>query len=88
MAYCARTASRNNLRSFPYRPLNFMPSLSYPYSFQCKECGEQMTVTRVDARRAHDGPDSHNALKAVLKERGWAQAFGGMFCPDCAGEDV
>jgi type III secretory pathway component EscU len=64
-----------------------MPSLSYPYSFQCKECGEQMKVTRDDARRTYDDPDSHNALKAVLKERRWVEAFGGMFCPVCAGED-
>jgi hypothetical protein len=64
-----------------------MSGLSYSYSFQCKKCGEQMTVTRADARCADDGPDTHNALKAVLKERGWAQAFGGMFCPDYVGED-
>lgn len=64
-----------------------MPSLDYPYLFQCKKCGEQMNVERDDARRAHDDPDSHGALKAVLKARGWVEAFNGVFCPDCVPEE-
>jgi predicted nucleic acid-binding Zn ribbon protein len=60
-----------------------MPSLSYPYHFQCKKCGARTTVKRVHARETHDDPDSHGALKAVLNKRGWVEAFNGVFCPDC-----
>lgn len=63
-----------------------MPGLSYPYRFQCKKCGEHIVIERSDARDLYDDPDSHSALNAVLKDRGWVQAFSGIFCPDCAGE--
>jgi len=62
-----------------------MPGLSYPYLFQCFDCGERMTIKRSDASDLYDDPDSYNALNTVLKERGWVQAFNGVFCPDCAG---
>lgn len=63
-----------------------MPGLRYPYEFQCKACGERTVVKRSDARDLHDDPDSFEAIDVVLKQRGWAQKFEGIFCPDCSGK--
>lgn len=63
-----------------------MPGLSYPYHFQCRDCGEQTVIKRSEACDLHSEPDSFNAIDAVLKHRGWVQAFNGIYCPDCAGE--
>lgn len=63
-----------------------MSGLSYPFHFQCHDCGERTAVKRSDAKDVHPDPDSFNAINAVLKDREWVQAFNGIYCPDCAGE--
>jgi len=48
-----------------------MPSLSYPFVFECCGCNEETTVTRSDARGVYPDPDLPNAAEIVLQEGGW-----------------
>lgn len=61
-----------------------MPGLSYPFHFQCVDCGEHLVVKRSDAQNLSDDPDSVDGLLLVLKERGWKRSSSGVSCPECA----
>ena len=67
-----------------------MPNLSYPFAYECSNCGAETTVTREDARGLYPDPDSVNAAKVVLQERGWmrGEIEGQLFCPGCAGPEA
>ncbi|MFB6232208.1 MAG: hypothetical protein ABEL04_13750 [Salinibacter sp.] len=64
-----------------------MSGLDYPFSFECNNCGRETTVTRDDARGYYPDPDSPNAARVVLEQRGWKQGEfeKTLFCPACAG---
>ncbi len=63
-----------------------MPGLSYPFVYECTECGEETTITRTEARDLAINPDSINALEIVLQGRGWLrdEMEGLLWCPSCA----
>jgi DNA replicative helicase MCM subunit Mcm2 (Cdc46/Mcm family) len=62
-----------------------MPSPGYPFNFECANCGEEVTVTRKDARGLYPDPDSPNAIEVVFQERGLraGEGEGAIFCPAC-----
>ena len=61
-----------------------MPGLTYPFIFECEECGTEATVTRAEARDLYPNPDSLTAVDEVLEqEKGWAQSRAGAYCPNC-----
>jgi hypothetical protein len=62
-----------------------MPGPTYPFAFKCAGCDEETTVERSDAHDLALNPDSLDAVKIVLDERGWLQddTDGRLFCPDC-----
>lgn len=64
-----------------------MPGLSYPFVYECSNCGTETTVTRTDARDYYPNPDSFNAVEVVLEQRGWVRGELEelLFCPDCTG---
>ena len=63
-----------------------MPGLSYPFVFECFDCDHRTVVERTDARDVSADTDSHEAIDAVLKKRGWVQSFNGIYCTDCTAE--
>jgi hypothetical protein len=67
-----------------------MPGLSYPFVYECTNCGAETTIERADARQLHTNPDSINALEIILQERGWLRddIKGLLFCPDCAAAET
>lgn len=62
-----------------------MTGLSYPFVFECDNCGTETTVTRTDARDSGLHPDKNQAVDVVLEMRGWIDGPMGytVFCPDC-----
>ncbi|WP_251942268.1 hypothetical protein [Salinibacter ruber] len=62
-----------------------MPGLTYPFVFECDNCGTETTVTREDARDSGLHPDMNQAVDVVLEMRGWVDGPKGylVFCPDC-----
>lgn len=67
-----------------------MPSLDYPFDYECSNCEREAVVTREEARGLYPDPDSINAPEVVLQERGWVQGEGDdlLYCPNCAGPGV
>ncbi len=64
-----------------------MPGLSYPFVFECNECGAETSVTRAEARDLYPNPDSLTAVDEVLQqEKGWTQRASAAYCPDCSPE--
>ena len=66
-----------------------MPGLSYPFVYECSNCGAKTTVTRDDARGLHPDPDSLDALDVVLEQRGWMrdELEGLLWCSACIPSD-
>lgn len=64
-----------------------VPVPSYLFHFQCRDCGEHLTVRRSNARELSDDPDRVDALYEVLEVRAWVLSArdGLLFCPDRAG---
>ena len=64
-----------------------MSDPSYPFVYECSNCGDETTVTREDAHGFYPDPDSLNAVEVVLQERGWmsGKAEDMLFCPNCTG---
>jgi len=64
-----------------------MPGLTYPFVFECEECGTEATVTRAEARDLYPNPDSLTAVDEVLgQKKGWTQSRAGAYCPGCTEE--
>lgn len=63
-----------------------MPRPTYPLEYECFGCDRETVVDRSDARGLYSDPDSVNAPKVVLEQRGWMQGEADemLFCPDCA----
>jgi len=63
-----------------------MPGLSYPFVYECTNCGAKTTITRTEARDLAVNPDSINALEIVLQQRGWLrdETEGLLWCSSCA----
>jgi len=63
-----------------------MPGLSYPFVYECTNCGRETTIERSDARDLHPNPDDLNSHALVLRARGWLQdeIDGFLWCPDCS----
>ena len=65
----------------------YMSGLSYPFVFECDECGAETSVTRAEARDLYPNPDSLTAVDEVLQqEKGWTQRASAAYCPDCSPE--
>jgi len=62
-----------------------MPGLSYPFVYECSNCGAETTITRTEARDVHPNPDSINAHTLALRARGWMrdEIEGLLWCPNC-----
>jgi len=67
-----------------------MPGLSYPFVYECTECGEETTITRTEARDLAVNPDSFDAVEIVLQGRGWLRGEINdlLWCPSCAEGEV
>lgn len=63
-----------------------MPGLSYPFVYECEQCGQETIVGRPEARDAYPlNPNSLNPPDVVLEQRGWVrQKDRTLLCPDCA----
>ena len=46
-----------------------MTGLSYPFVYECKNCGEQTTIERENVKDLH----GLNAREIALQRRGWAR---------------
>ncbi|PSQ79829.1 MAG: hypothetical protein BRD33_00065 [Bacteroidetes bacterium QH_6_63_17] len=64
-----------------------MPNSDYPFVFECTTCDQETTVTREDALGLYPDPESTNAARVVLEQRGWMRGTSEdmLFCPACAG---
>ena len=64
-----------------------MPGLDYPFVYECTNCNEETTVRRKDTRGLYPDPESPNAVKVVLEDRGWMRGKPEemLFCPNCTG---
>jgi len=62
-----------------------MSGPAYPIQYECFGCDRETEVDRSDARSLYSDPDSMNAPKVVLEQRGWirGKADEMLFCPDC-----
>ena len=57
-----------------------MPGLSYPFVFECEECGTEATVTRAEAQDLYPNPDPLTAVDEVLQqEKGWTNGERGAY---------
>ncbi len=63
-----------------------MPGLSYPFVYECTNCGEETTITRPEARDLAINPDSFDAVEIVLQQRGWLrdEINDLLWCSSCA----
>ena len=61
-----------------------MPGLSYPFTYVCLQCSEEVTVARSDVEDIQKDPDTSGARQFVLRQRGWRiDDTDGLLCPDC-----
>ena len=67
-----------------------MAGLTYPFVYECSNCGAETTITRTDSREVHPNPDSTNAHILVLRARSWMrdELEGLLWCPDCIPSDT
>ena len=64
-----------------------MPGLSYPFTYVCLQCREEVTVARSDVEDIQKDPDTSGARQFVLRQWGWRiDDTDGLLCPDCVEE--
>ena len=77
-----------NTPSLPHLCLSVGEALLFsPFVHEYFGCGNEMTVTREDARGLYPDLNPSNAAEVVLEQRGWMYGESGrsIFCSECAG---
>ena len=64
-----------------------MSGLNYPYVFECNGCGEQVEITRSDAREVVPNSKSLDAITEVLRQTyRWSHDRYWLYCRECEPE--